>query len=214
MGNAIRKCGNCLSCGALCDSAGSGDENRGQSGRSAKYATAPVVRRLGGGEAGGGEAGGGAAVAPPSPTLDLRSATNDVPLFSLEGWVVPCKVVNVYDGDTCKIVLELDGRLAKFNCRMAGYDTPEMRPPRDKPDRDKEIAAAKAAKARLIELVMSGGEEGDQLVTVECGEFDKYGRLLTTLYVNAGDTKSVNQMLVDEGHGYEYDGGTKKAFSQ
>jgi endonuclease YncB( thermonuclease family) len=146
----------------------------------------------------------------------------------LEGLVTLCKVVNVYDGDTCKIVLELNGNLAKFNCRMAGYDTPEMRPPKSQVDRDKEITAAKKARDRLKELVMNeereedgeerkGDDSGGKLIVVRCGEFDKYGRLLTELFLNEGDiekgVKSVNQMLVDEGHGYEYDGGTKKAFS-
>lgn len=172
-----------------------------------------------GGGAGGAEAVvmAGTVKAVPDSIDVLRSATNDVPLFTLEGLVTLCKVVNVYDGDTCKIVLELNGHLAKFNCRMAGYDTPEMRPPRSQVDRDKEIAAAKKARDRLKELVMDGDDSGGKLVVVRCGEFDKYGRLLTELFLNEGDVemgvKSVNQILVDEGHGYEYNGGTKKAFS-
>ena len=40
--------------------------------------------------------------------------------------------------------------------------------------------------------------------------FDKYGRLLGTLFLNEKDTKSVNQIMIDNGHGYKYDGGTKK----
>lgn len=141
---------------------------------------------------------------------ELMNATNDIALFSLEGQTLVGKIVNVYDGDTCKVVFRLGGELLKFNCRMNGYDTPEMRPPKSKPGREKEIVAAKAAKARLIELVMGFG----QLVRVKCGKFDKYGRLLTDIYVE-GQEKSVNQMLVDEGFGYEYGGGTKnETFAQ
>ena len=49
----------------------------------------------------------------------------------------------------------------------------------------------------------------EQLVYVKC-RFDKYGRLLGELYVNLEDEKSVNQQMIDNGHGYEYHGGTKK----
>ena len=143
---------------------------------------------------------------------DLLEATKDIPLFSLEGMVKMCKVVEVYDGDSCKIVLRLDGiGLVKFNCRMNGYDTPEMRPPRDQEGREAEILAAKAAKKRLIDLIM-----GDKLVCVKCGKFDKYGRLLVDAYFNEEeclmDRISVNQMMINEGFGYAYDGGTKKKF--
>ena len=142
--------------------------------------------------------------------LDLMNADNDVELFSLEGQTLQAKVVNVYDGDTCKIVIRMGGKLVKFNCRMNGYDTPEMRPPKDQANRDDEIKAANAAKARLIELVM----QDDQLVIAKCGKFDKYGRLLVDIY-DGGSTssaKSVNQLMIDEKYGYVYDGGTKKKF--
>ena len=52
----------------------------------------------------------------------------------------------------------------------------------------------------------------NQLVYIKCGEFDKYGRLLGTLFINKEDEKSINQLMIDEGYGYEYDGGTKKKF--
>ena len=154
---------------------------------------------------GGGGSGGGNDMR----DVELVNADNSVALFSLAGETHVAKVVNIYDGDTCKIVIKMGGRLVKFTCRMNGYDCPEMKPSKDKKNRDKEIAAAKAAKGKLIELV--GGEE--QLVFAKCGKFDKYGRLLVDMYVDnpiSGNVKSVNQMMMDEGHGYSYDGGTKK----
>ena len=62
----------------------------------------------------------------------------------------------------------------------------------------------------LSKLVMNEA----QLVYIKCGEFDKYGRLLGTLFLNEKDTKSVNQIMIDNGHGYKYDGGTKKNFNE
>ena len=49
-----------------------------------------------------------------------------------------------------------------------------------------------------------------QLVYLKCGKFDKYGRLLGTIFLNEHDTVSVNELMVNNGYGYEYHGGTKK----
>ena len=139
---------------------------------------------------------------------ELKNCNNKTPMFSLENKIKLCKVVNVYDGDTCKVVFKLNNELCRWNIRMTGYDTPEMRPPRNQPNREIEIAAAKEAKAFLISKIMNG----NQLVYIKCGKFDKYGRLLGEIYINKNDKKSINQIMVDEGHGYAYDGGTKKQF--
>ena len=141
--------------------------------------------------------------------IDWSSVNNDTPLFSLEGKFVQCKVVNVYDGDTCKVVFPLNGEIYRWNVRLTGYDTPEMRPPRSQENRDEEIQAAIAAKNFLKSKVMNN----EQLVYIKCGEFDKYGRLLGTLYVEETDEVSVNDLMIQNGHGYAYDGGTKRKFS-
>ena len=46
------------------------------------------------------------------------------------------------------------------------------------------------------------------LVKIECLEFDKYGRLLIKVFNNV-DELSLNEIMVNEGHGKWYDGGTK-----
>ena len=40
----------------------------------------------------------------------------------------------------------------------------------------------------------------------------KYGRLLGELFIK-GEDKSLNELLKENGHAYEYDGGTKKVFN-
>ena len=142
-------------------------------------------------------------------SFNLKDADNDVPLFSLDGTFCQCKVVDVYDGDSCKVVFPLQDKLYRWNVRLDGYDTPEMRPRKNKPNREQEIAAAKEAKIFLKSLVMKSSE---QLVYIKCKEFDKYGRLLGDLFVCEDDKCSVNQLMIDNGHGYVYNGGTKKEF--
>ena len=139
---------------------------------------------------------------------ELLKYDNKTPLFTLKDKLKLCKVVDVYDGDTCKVVFRLNKKIHRWNIRLDGYDTPEMRPSKSKANRDEEIAAAKRAKEYLKSLVMND----DQLVYIKCGEFDKYGRLLGVLFINKDDKESVNQKMIKEGHGYEYHGGTKKKF--
>lgn len=158
----------------------------------------------------------------------LRSLTdNDIGEFSLEGRKTVGKVVDIYDADTCKIIFGLDNVIVKFNCRLSGIDTPEMKPPMSKPNRDIEKRAAKKARNRLIQLctdcecsldqkfTRKGKREfltkNEKLVNIHCGEFDKYGRLLIELF-DINSDKSYNQTLVDESYANKYDGGTKEPF--
>tara|TARA_Y100000591_G_C21674300_1_gene614602 strand:+ start:219 stop:653 length:435 start_codon:yes stop_codon:yes gene_type:complete len=141
-------------------------------------------------------------------SLDWTAVDNKTPIFSLEGTKHLCKVVNVYDGDTCKVVFPFADKMCRWNVRLTGYDTPEMRPPRNQENREEEKKAAYAARNFLRSKVMND----DQLVYIKCGEFDKYGRLLGTLYLRENDENSINDLMIQEGHGYVYDGGTKKKF--
>jgi endonuclease YncB( thermonuclease family) len=155
---------------------------------------------------------------------------DDISLFSLNGKIVLGKVVEMYDGDTCKIVLAINNNLQKFNCRLLGLDTPEMKPPADKPNRDIEILNAHKCRNKLLQLtttcncdinsilkkpdVKSLLKTNKKIIQVKCHEFDKYGRLLVELLtVDDNANKTVNQILVDEGYAKAYDGGTKDVFT-
>lgn len=149
--------------------------------------------------------------------FELRSACKGEK-FTYRGYRCKAKVVDIYDGDTLTLVFRHRGHLEQHSCRMVGYDSPEMKPPKSDPNREREIAAAKRARAALQGMVSDG------LVRVECGDFDKYGRILVTLYVRdpqAGGCPGfgicgrpaeieVNRWMVEEGHGIPYDGGTKR----
>jgi micrococcal nuclease len=136
----------------------------------------------------------------------LKCCTKKTPKFSLDGKYKICKVVDIYDGDTCRVVFNHNGSINKWNIRMNGYDTPEMKPSRSNPNRDEIKKKALESKNYLKSLIANE----DQLVYLQCGTFDKYGRLLGTIFLNKDDTKSVNKMMIENGYGYEYHGGTKK----
>jgi endonuclease YncB( thermonuclease family) len=161
----------------------------------------------------------------------LENIENDeIELFSLNGQNLLGKVVEMYDGDTCKIVLLVNNNLQKFSCRLLGLDTPEMKPPLNKPNRDIEILNANKCRNRLLQLstscncdvntiikkpdVKSLLKLNKKIIKVKCFEFDKYGRLLVELSDNQSDNnKTFNQTLIDEGYAKSYDGGTKDVFT-
>lgn len=136
-----------------------------------------------------------------SPTFE--NVDSSIQFFSFDGYKTKAKVVYIYDGDSVHIVLPLKEtkQLVKIKTRLYGIDTPELRNHEQK-------AQAIQSKNRLIELL----NETQNVVHVECGQFDKYGRVLVTLFSEKYE-RSLNQILIDEGHAYEYYGKTKRQYN-
>ena len=108
--------------------------------------------------------------------MDLMSIdSNELNLFSFKDYKIwKCRVVDVYDGDTCTIIFKYRDEIIKYKVRCYGYDSPEMKPKRDIENRDEIIERAKEARKYFSNLV--NYESG--LIWVHLHEFDKYGRLL------------------------------------
>jgi len=157
----------------------------------------------------------------------IKLKDDDIPEFSLKGQKYIGKVVDIYDGDTCRVIFKMDNKICKFSCRLTGIDTPEIRPLKTVNNRDEEIIAAKKARNRLIQLATSCQCELDncsltkheikdlintneKLVQITCHEFDKYGRLLIDIYDIDKSDKSFNQILIEENLAKAYDGGKKE----
>ena len=132
----------------------------------------------------------------------------DIEEFNLKGKKLTGKVVDIYDGDTCKIVVELDGKLVKFSCRLLGINAPEIKPLKNKENREQEKSEAKKCRNRLFELCTNCSlddnkkikdeiDNNRKLVTVECFDWDKYGRLLVSIY-DLDCNKSFNSILLEE----------------
>ena len=149
--------------------------------------------------------------------------------FSLNNIKTLGKVVDIYDGDTCKIVLVINNILYKFNCRLTGLDTPEIKPHLTKCNRETEILEAYKCRNKLIQLstncdidLESNFKKKDctklfelntKIITVLCHEFDKYGRLLVSLYDNDNDNQiSYNDILINDSFAKKYDGKHKDSF--
>lgn len=149
--------------------------------------------------------------------VDWTKATIETPLFSLQGTKTAARVVSVYDADTITVVIPFAGSFSKFNIRLYGIDTPEMKS-KIAEVRDKAIKA----RERVINLI-TGGKSANvskkelqtyltaniTLVYIECFEQDKWGRTLAKVYLKEGDAKSLSDILLDEKLAYPYFGETK-----
>ena len=127
------------------------------------------------------------------------------------------ELIKVLDGDTidCYIDMGFDLKIKK-RIRYMGIDTWESRT-RDLDEKKKGLAA----KARNKELLEAGSFKLKSFGT------GKFGRVLGEIFVspdavghaiseNVDKTSdglvSINDILINEGHAYEYDGGKKKKF--
>ena len=117
------------------------------------------------------------------------------------------EINKVVDGDTIDVTIDLGFDLyKKERVRIAGVDTPEKRT-RDLEEKELGLDATNWMKENL-----EGAIDGDDELTIRTelkGGVGKYGRLLGWLYV--GDEEvSLNELMIEEGYAWAYDGGTKK----
>jgi len=115
-----------------------------------------------------------------------------------------CKLDRVVDGDTCDALIDLGfDTFVKKRIRFYGVDTWESRT-RNKEEKVKGLAA----KAYVKDLLENSDDGKFSIISHGVG---KYGRVLGEIFVK-GHEQSVNELLKENGHAYEYDGGKKKIF--
>lgn len=138
----------------------------------------------------------------------------DVEAFSLKGMSLLAKVVDVYDGDTFRAIFVVPGLgVTKMCCRMLGINAPELKLPRSMSPGTRHTTLSQAVRARnrlcdlltncttslpserRVKLQTIIDDENTKLVTLHCGGFDKYGRLLVDVY--DGDL-CINAVMMEE----------------
>lgn len=137
-----------------------------------------------------------------------QSTDANTPYFSYQNIRRVVKVLRVVDGDTVDIAMGSyeNHKVFKYRVRLYGIDTPEKKPLKTNPNREREIeAATRASQAMMTKLA-----ENNNIVTILFCKNDKYGRLMGTLYDRNGE--DINQWMVKQGHAIPYFGKTKKAY--
>ena len=113
------------------------------------------------------------------------------------------KLDRVVDGDTVDALVDLGfDTWKKVRIRFYGMDAWESRT-RDKEEKVKGLAASAFTKEYL--------EKNDGIFTIQSHGVGKYGRVLAEIFIE-GESKSLNQLLIENGHAYVYEGGKKQIF--
>ena len=116
------------------------------------------------------------------------------------------KLVRVVDGDTADAMIDLGfNTWVKKRIRFKGVDTWESRT-RNLEEKKKGLIAKSYTKD-----ILENSDEGK--FALRSHGVGKYGRVLGELFVK-GETKSLNDLLIENGHAYEYEGGKKKSFGE
>jgi len=133
-------------------------------------------------------------------SLNWDEVNSDTEELSFENQVITGKVVSVYDGDTVKCVFPLNNKFYKWNCRINGIDTPEIRT-RSKLEKEMGFKARDFLREKILK----------KMVEIHCGEFDKYGRLLVNIKL---DNQDMGELLISEGLAFKYDGGARQNWDE
>ena len=112
------------------------------------------------------------------------------------------EVKNVVDGDTIDVIIDLGfDILFASRVRLAGIDTPESRTT-DKAEKALGIEAKEYLKKQLKDA------KSVVIRTEKMDSSEKYGRILGWVYLD-GNTKSVNEQMIEDGYAWGYMGDTK-----
>ena len=118
--------------------------------------------------------------------------------------IYSAKLQRVVDGDTCDALIDLGfDTWVKKRIRFYGVDTWESRT-RNLEEKKKGLAAK-----AFVKDLLENSDEGKFLL--KSHGVGKYGRVLGELFVKGHET-SVNELLKENGHAYEYHGEKKKVF--
>lgn len=144
-------------------------------------------------------------------------------LFSLNGSNTLARIINIHDGDTITCILPCFNNYYKFNIRLNGIDTCELKST-DPILKEKALSAKKRLFQYISDVpytsttnIIDFFDKHIVFVWLECKNFDKYGRLLADVFkVNIGcadgDLKlqpSLSDLLLKEKLAYEYHGERK-----
>lgn len=144
---------------------------------------------------------------------ELAKYGNSTPMFSLNGYKTLARVVDVYDGDTLKIVFKFKDTFYKFDARLINIDACEIRNTNTElknkaiEARDFVVSLLLKQKHDTYSNISQLFENNVVIVTVFCYDFDKYGRILVDIFTQ--DSENIKDLLIEHKLAHYYDGGKK-----
>jgi endonuclease YncB( thermonuclease family) len=136
---------------------------------------------------------------------------SNVKKFTFDGTITDCKVIDVIDGDSITVIMNINNKINMFNIRMYGYDAPRIR---HKSKSNKLISLeGKFARLELIKLITSVDEMiniesrtkdisdiikkyNDKIVKIHLMDFDKYDEIFARIYL-PDKQKFVDELMIE-----------------
>jgi endonuclease YncB( thermonuclease family) len=138
--------------------------------------------------------------------------------FSFAGQSFYTRIIDMYDGDSFRIVVHVNGLMFYVMTRLLGIDTPEIAS-KNAVEKGRAVAARDYALSWALQTPVAFGSKKEikvalkatpAIVFVKCQEFDRYGRILVHVYRTRDDAgPSLNEQLITAGHAVAYAGDTK-----
>ena len=140
----------------------------------------------------------------------LENNNKQIKKINMEKYIYRGKLDRVVDGDTIDAMIDVGFDIwIKKRIRFVGIDAWESRT-RNLEEKAKGLVAKERLQVLLNEVSSKPG-----YFRIKSHGVGKYGRVLGQIFIVDKDGKQwdINETLVTEGHGYIYDGGTKKTFT-
>jgi endonuclease YncB( thermonuclease family) len=110
-----------------------------------------------------------------------------------------CKVVSIIDGDTIKVLTDINNEIWKVTVRLAHIDTPELHSQN----------IIEKERAFLIKNILEN-KILNKVVTIKFDGPDKFSRSLGNIYLNE---ENINTWLLDNNYAVKYEGKKKVDWS-
>ena len=148
-------------------------------------------------------------------SIDLNSINLSlIKRFTFNGIITDAKIINIKDGDTITVIMNINDKVNIYNIRMYGYDAGSAK------SRSKSTNGIRA-RLLLINLLTSCGDkindkmrskdinkiihdENKKIIKIHLMGFDKYDEIFAKIFLN-DQNKFVHEIMIDSNlvHPYE-----------
>jgi endonuclease YncB( thermonuclease family) len=140
-----------------------------------------------------------------------------IPKFTFNNLETFAKVIDVYDGDRCTVLMKINNNINTYNIRIFGYNAPSLK---SKGSSRQISTNGINAKLLLINLITSCGNLIDEttsirktthiikdnnvkIVKIKLLDFDKYDRIFARIYLDE-QNKFVDEIMIESSLVYPY----------
>ncbi len=149
-------------------------------------------------------------------SVDISTVRN----FSFDGIITDCKVINIKDADTIKVIMNINNNVNIYNIRMYGYDAPSTKSKSSKSSR-KDSTTGLRARVFLANLITSCGsklnekmrskeinkiivKDNNKIVKIHLMNFDKYDEIYARIYLDEYK-KFADELMIENNLVYPFE---------